>query len=188
LRETHSFNPFTILTIPSLIIETDHLPRAITKKLYLSQRRKGRKAPDSAAFPPFFAPLAPLRETHSFNPFTILTIPSLITLHRLNFDNDKLVHHDIRKESSMNLFVNHRKIERRETIRQRCELPLSITKAGSLETDWQELTENISSNAGVCFHSTRRFEPGERLQYAITLSNTGLTHLKLNCSGKMVPK
>jgi hypothetical protein len=76
LRETHSFNPFTILTIPSLIIETDHLPRAITKKLYLSQRRKGRKAPDSAAFPPFFAPLAPLRETHSFNPFTILTIPS----------------------------------------------------------------------------------------------------------------
>ncbi len=68
-------------------------------------------------------------------------------------------------------------------MRRKCELPLTIIKVDSLKTDWLEQTENISTNGGVCFRSNRRFEPREKLQYVITLSKTGLTHVKLICCG-----
>ncbi len=76
-------------------------------------------------------------------------------------------------------------MEQRRTRRFQLELPLAITRAGSVRVSLAGRTKNISS-AGVLFIAPKEPDLGGSIEYIITLSNEPVQPVQLRCVGKVV--
>ncbi len=76
-------------------------------------------------------------------------------------------------------------MEQRRTRRFQLELPLSITRTGSLRVTLAGRTKNISS-AGVLFTAAREPDLGGSIEYVITLNHEMLQPVQLRCVGKVL--
>jgi hypothetical protein len=76
-------------------------------------------------------------------------------------------------------------MEQRRTRRFQLELPLSITRTGSVRTTFAGRTKNISS-AGVLFTSGREPDLGGSIEYIITLNREAAQPVQLRCVGKIL--
>ncbi len=76
-------------------------------------------------------------------------------------------------------------MEQRRTRRFQLELPLSITRTGSLRMTLAGRTKNISS-AGVLFIAAREPDLGGAIEYIITLNHEAIQPVQLRCIGKVV--
>jgi len=75
-------------------------------------------------------------------------------------------------------------LEQRQTQRYSLALPFRIIQLGDKQVNRTEQTRDISS-AGVCFLSPTPIEPGGRIEYVITLSDsTPPVHIR--CLGKVL--
>jgi hypothetical protein len=75
-------------------------------------------------------------------------------------------------------------LEQRRAQRYKLQLPLQILQLGDRQVDRVELTKDISSG-GVLFESPHQIEPGGRIEYIITLSNTN-PPVRIRCLGKVL--
>jgi hypothetical protein len=76
-------------------------------------------------------------------------------------------------------------MEQRKTRRFTLQLPLAVTRTGTEATTFSGLTRNISS-AGVLFIADKEHEPGNSIEYVITLNREGAHAVNLRCLGKVV--
>ena len=76
-------------------------------------------------------------------------------------------------------------MEQRRTRRFQLELPLSITRTGSVRTALAGRTKNISST-GVLFTSGREPDLGGSIEYVIALNHDGAHPVNLRCVGKIL--
>jgi hypothetical protein len=76
-------------------------------------------------------------------------------------------------------------MEQRRTRRFKLQLPLSITRSGAERMALAGLTKNISSN-GVLFTAEKEPDPGNPIEYIITLNKEGVHAVNLRCMGKIV--
>jgi PilZ domain-containing protein len=76
-------------------------------------------------------------------------------------------------------------LEQRKTRRFTLQLPLALTRAGSLRLADAGLTKNISS-CGVLFTAERELDVGGPIEYIITLIDQSSNAVNLRCVGKVV--
>jgi hypothetical protein len=76
-------------------------------------------------------------------------------------------------------------MEQRRTRRFQLELPVSITRTGSLRVMLAGRTKNISS-AGVLFTAAKEADLGGAIEYMITLNHENVEPVQLRCIGKVV--
>ena len=75
-------------------------------------------------------------------------------------------------------------IEQRKAQRFDLKLPFELVRNGSLRTSGE--TKNISS-VGVLLNSPNQLEPGESVEYMITLpTSSDLDRVRIRCLGKVV--
>jgi hypothetical protein len=75
-------------------------------------------------------------------------------------------------------------VEQRRTQRYRLQLPLQILQLGEKRVDRVERTKDISSG-GVLFLSPTEIEPGGRIEYLITLSDSN-PPVRIHCLGTVL--
>ena len=75
-------------------------------------------------------------------------------------------------------------MEQRRTQRYRLQLPLQILQLGETRVDRVERTKDISSG-GVLFVSPTEIEPGGRIEYLITLSDSN-PPVRIHCLGTVL--
>ena len=78
-----------------------------------------------------------------------------------------------------------RATEQRRTVRFDLRLPVRIVRIGASWRSHNALTRNISSG-GVLFKSDVDVPIGDDIEYVITLSVAGGSHVELLCFGKVV--
>jgi hypothetical protein len=76
-------------------------------------------------------------------------------------------------------------VEQRKTRRFTLQLPVALTRAGSLSVSESGFTENISS-CGVLFTAQRELDIGGPIEYVITLSGESSNSVNIKCIGKVV--
>ena len=76
-------------------------------------------------------------------------------------------------------------MEQRKTRRFTLQLPVNLTRAGSLRLSDAGLTKNISS-CGVLFTAERELDVGGPIEYVITLIDESANAVNLKCMGKVV--
>ena len=76
-------------------------------------------------------------------------------------------------------------MEQRRTRRFKLQLPLSITRSGSVRVTVSGQTRNISSS-GVLFTSEREPDLGGPIEYMIVLNHEGPQPVTLRCMGKVL--
>ena len=76
-------------------------------------------------------------------------------------------------------------MEHRKTRRFTLQLPVALTRAGSLRLSDAGLTKNISS-CGVLFTAERELDVGGPIEYIITLIDQSSNAVNLKCVGKVV--
>jgi hypothetical protein len=76
-------------------------------------------------------------------------------------------------------------VEQRKTRRFTLQLPLALTRAGSLRLSDAGFTQNISS-CGVLFTAQRELDVGGPIEYIITLNDESPNPVNLKCVGKVV--
>ena len=76
-------------------------------------------------------------------------------------------------------------VEQRKTRRFTLQLPVALTRAGSLRLSDAGFTQNISS-CGVLFTLQRQLDIGGPIEYVITLIDESNNPVNLRCVGKVV--
>ncbi len=76
-------------------------------------------------------------------------------------------------------------MEQRRTRRFQLQLPLSVTRSGTVRVELAGRTKNISSS-GVLFTTEREPEFGGPIEYVITLTRDEAQVVNLCCMGKIV--
>jgi hypothetical protein len=76
-------------------------------------------------------------------------------------------------------------MEQRRTRRFQLQLPLSVTRSGTVRVELAGRTKNISSS-GVLFTMEREPDLGGPIEYVITLTRDEAQVVNLRCMGKIV--